>query len=547
MNRNWVHRYDVKLTGLALLVLAFLLLELTVCRADDTEDWFAQIQQQAESLAATEYRPPEPLDPLLRDLDYDDWRNIRLRPEHVVWRAEKLPYELQFFHPGFVYDRTVTIRVIDDTGSQTLKAGRERFDYGGLATSPQIPLDVGFAGFRVHTAIKTPEYLDEFLVFLGGSYLRAVGQNHTYGLSARGLALDTAAPEGEEFPWFREFWVVKPKAPAVSKKTKGKGGKAAKKAAAKVEPLEIYALLDSPRVTGAYKFVAHPGDETVLDVSFRLFFRQPVTKVGIGPLTSMYFFGENDRSHGAQDFRPEVHDSDGLQIHFGTGEWLWRPLRNPRTLQVNSFKALGLKGFGLMQRDQDFRNYEDLEAHYQSRPSAWVEPMGDWGDGHVELVQIPTKEEIHDNVVAYWVPAVPPQAGDSWSYQYRLRWNRAEQVVPTGGRVVSTRVGYGNLENVRRFVIDFAGPLLDQLPDDAELTAVVDAGSGARVLESIVQRNPHTGGWRLVFELEYEAVSTLQQVLPEKTPPVELRAFLKQGPDVVTETWSYALARKDLL
>ena len=239
------------------------------------------------------------------------------------------------------------------------------------------------------------------IVFLGASYFRAVGKDEVFGLSARGLAIDTAESWGEEFPWFREFWLVTP--------------------APNAKELTIYALLDSPSVTGAYKFVVAPGEPTTASVDSRLFPRKEIRKLGIAPLTSMFFHGE-DTTRWFPDFRPEAHDSDGLLMHFATGEWIWRPLDNPRTLGVSGFQTENPKGFGLVQRDRDFDHYQDLETSAHRRPSAWIEPRQDWGAGRIETVSIPTNDDTNDNVVAYWVPEKPPRPGESGTYGYTMSW-----------------------------------------------------------------------------------------------------------------------------
>lgn len=485
---------------------------------------FADVERYAQQLAQQGYKEPDKLPDILTDLTYDEWRNIRQKRDKALWIDSRGSFQLQFFHPGLYYDRTVNINIIEAGKVAPLAGLRDWFDYSGLAQAPQIPVNIGVAGFRVHTPFKTLKYYDEFLVFLGASYLRAVGKENTYGLSARGLALDTALPRGEEFPWFREFWIVRPKE--------------------KDKSLTIYALLDSPRVTGAFQYKAIPGVETVLEVTSKIFFREAVEKVGIAPLTSMYFYGENNREPGVRDFRPEVHDSDGLQIQFGSGEWHWRPLTNPRLLQVNSFRALDIKGFGLMQRDRKFENYEDLEAYYHQRPSVWIEPLSDWGAGHVELIQIPTKSEIHDNVVAFWVPQTPALAGESWQFNYRMTWSGGTAVLPPGAHVVATRVGDTEDSLVQRFVIDFDGDKLRNLPDSVSLDAVVTAQGGGRIQNVNVQKNQLNQSWRLFFDVQLDPASKIEKMLPDKGQTVELRAFLKQDTDVMSETWSYTLSRR---
>ena len=280
------------------------------------------------------------------------------------------------------------------------------FNYGANKLDPAQLQKLGFAGFRIHYPLNTPRYKDELAVFLGASYFRLLGKGQRYGASARGLALDTGERGGEEFPRFEQFWIEKP--------------------ARNATQLVLYALLDSKRVTGAYRFVLKPGDETVAEVQSRLYFREAVGKVGIAPVTSMFMYGENQPGSG-DGFRPEVHDSDGLSIASASGEWIWRPLVNPKRLLTTSFALPGTRGFGLMQRDRAFASYEDLEARYDLRPSLWVEPTSSWGPGRVELVQIPTPDETNDNIVAYWVPAEAPKAGASLAYSYRLSALKSER------------------------------------------------------------------------------------------------------------------------
>lgn len=491
----------------------------TACLAQPFS-WEA-LQERARQLAAAPHADPRLTlpEPLAR-LSYDAWRDIRFRPEQSLWRAEKLPFELQFFHPGMLYDRAVTIHVLEGGNATVVPFRPEVFDYGKTGLAGVALPGLTYAGFRAHTAINTKTYLDEFLVFLGASYFRAVARGQHYGTSARGLAIDTAEPSGEEFPFFREFWVVKP-----GKKDKG---------------LTVFALLDSPRVAGAYRFVATPGNETVMDVDAVLFPRAPLAHVGLAPLTSMFIFGENTWPRTFDDFRPEVHDADGLSIHLANGEWVWRPLRNPATLAVNAFEAPGVRGFGLLQRDTVFDHYQDLEAHYHKRPSVWIEPTGNWGPGEVRLVQIPSPEEIHDNVVAYWKPAAVLEPGKPFAFSYRMRWCPAEAVRPPLAFVSATRTGQGRSKGARLFVLDFEGGGLRALPPEAVLDASIWVGEGGRVVDKHLVRNPETGGWRVVFEVATDGDSALARVLPDKRPDTELRVILLHGITPVSETWSYA-------
>jgi glucans biosynthesis protein len=403
----------------------------------------------------------------------------------------------------------VAISVVTDGAVKPLPFSPNEFDYGRNEFASRVPQNLGYAGFRVHAPIKKKDYYDEVIVFLGASYFRAVGKNEVFGLSARGLAVDTALSSGEEFPYFREFWLVTPKRTD--------------------KHLTIYALLDSPGIAGAYQLVVEPGEQTTVAVAARLFARRKIEKLGVAPLTPMFYVGENSQ-RTVEDFRPEVHDSDGLLINFNSGEWLWRPLDNPRTLQMGSYRTAHPLGFGLLQRDREFDHYQDLETRPELRPRAGVAPQGDWGEGRVELVEIPTKADINDNVVAFWVPNKPPEPGTMASYAYTVYWSSDNPSLSPSGRVVATRRDRGTAENAYRFVIDFDGKKLESLPADTVLRGVVTIASGddtAELLDQQVVKNPVTGGWRLTF-----------QIRPLKSDPVELRAFLDQGGNSLTETWS---------
>jgi glucans biosynthesis protein len=326
--------------------------------------------------------------------------------------------------------------------------------------------------------------------------------------------VDTVGGTQEEFPRFVEFWIERPGANA--------------------KALTIYALLDSPRVTGAYRFVVTPGDDTTIDVQSRVYLRGPVATLGIAPLTSMFFSGEN-QIHD-DDFRPEVHDSDGLSLRMAEGEWIWRPLINPPALNVSSFAATNPRGFGLMQRDRAYAHYEDLEARYELRPSVWVEPIGDWGAGRIEVVQFPITEETDDNAVAYWVPARLPPPGQPLDLSYRLWWQMKNDRLPPQGWVVQSRRGHGYTRtkvgpDEFQFVLDFDGPALRALDSTATVEAVVTANGNGQVLYSHAQPNDAVGGWR----------ATLRFKRLDPARPVELRAFLKTTSETLSETWSYLL------
>jgi glucans biosynthesis protein len=477
---------------------------------------FASVVRRADELAAGPYQPDQPaLPPFFANLNYDQYRDIRFRRNQSLWRAESLPFQAELFPRGFMFKDRVTFNVIEEGKAVPVLYRNSLFDYGKNTVPPDLPEDLGFAGLRLLYPLNRDDVFDEVAVFLGASYFRAVAKGLLYGLSARGLAIDTGLPSKEEFPVFREFWMEKPDRDATS--------------------ITLYALLDSASVAGAYRFLISPGRETVIDVKAHLFLRERVKKLGIAPLTSMFFHAE-DTDRFMDDFRPEVHDSDGLLVVDGTGERIWRPLFNPKGLRISAFRAENPKAFGLLQRDRDFRSYQDLEASYQSRPSALVEPIGDWGKGAVELVEIPSDSEQYDNIVAFWIPERTAGAGEQFEYAYRLRFAGDPEAKLQGGRTLSTRIGAGGTAVLdaekRKFVLDFGGETLAALPTDTPVEAFVSTSSGT-LSTPTVQPNPETKGWRLFFELT-----------PDGSGPIDLRAFLRNGNDVLSETWSFQWIRE---
>ena len=498
----------------ALLAFVAVLTALVPLRGDVLAFGLDDVAARAAKLASASYqKPSSPLPRAIKTLSYDQYRDIRFRPDRALWRNTKLPFEIMFFHRGFFYEDAVTIHEIGGDGVREIPFDAQAFDYGKNKIERDEMKSLGFAGFRVHFPINTPTYRDEVLVFLGASYFRALGRGQRYGLSARGLAIDTAESNGEEFPRFVEYWIARPQATA--------------------KALTIYALLDSPRATGAYRFVLKPGVTTVLDVDGKLFLRRNVGKLGLAPLTSMFFFGANQRS-AREDYRPRVHDSDGLSVQASAKEWLWRPLVNPKRLLVTSFTLRDPLGFGLMQRERSFGHHQDLEARYDLRPSAWIEPKGGWGPGRIELVQIPVPDETNDNIVAYWVPDRQPKPKDTFAYGYRVLWQRDREMRPPMGWVRETRRGRGYAktdDGTIELHVDFEGPTLTRLPAAADVNLAFWIDANGEVVERHTRRNEATGGWRSV--MRFRRV--------DRAKPVELRAHLTHANEVLTETWSYIL------
>ncbi|GAA6141482.1 glucan biosynthesis protein G [Hydrogenophaga sp. 5NK40-0174] len=479
----------------------------------------ADVESLARAAAQKAWQEPRhELPPTLAKLDYDQVRDIRFKTDQSTWREQALPFEAQYFHLGLYQKAPVQIHEILPDGSvQHIAYSHRLFDYGKNIVKPGQWGDLGFAGFRLHYPLNNPAYKDELVVFQGASYFRALGAGQQYGLSARGLAIDTVGGQGEEFPRFTQFWLQRP-------------------ADATTKSVKLLALMESSRVTGAYEFTIEPGEQTVTRVDARIFVRQgadPVHTMGVAPLTSMFFFGENQPRPG--DFRPEVHDSDGLMMATGDGEWLWRPLQNPRQITVSSFAMRNPQGFGLMQRDRHAYNYEDIEARYERRPSAWVRPVGQWGDGRVELVQLPTPDETHDNIVAYWVPAQLPAPGEPLRLQYDLLWQSDADQRPPSAWTVQSRIGFGytRLSEAEQreqihYVIDFAGPALSKLERDAKVSLVATADANGEVLEAIAYPHSQPGMWR----------ASLRVRRLDAARPIELRAFLQHENDTVSETWT---------
>lgn len=455
----------------------------------------------ARDLAARPYVAPSvDLPPALAKLDYDAYRDVRFDPAQALWRAEGLPFQLQFFHRGGLFREQVEIHEVRDGRAVPIAYSPRQFDFKRGAPKGLRP-DLGFAGFRIHTRLNRPDYFDEVAVFLGATYFRAVAKGMLYGLSARGLAIGAGAP-GEEFPRFSAFWIERPAPGARS--------------------LRLWALMDGPSCTGAFTFLITPGETTTFDVAARVFPRVDIANAGVAPLTSMFLYA-GDAGRRFDDFRPQVHDSDGLQMINGAGERLWRTLANPATVQASAFKDHDPQGYGLFQRERRYDAYQDLEARYELRPSLWVEPRGAWGPGEVRLVELPARTEYEDNIGAFWTPAAPLRAGKEASFAYRLHWG-ADPMPARLARVVQARSGAGTREGWRRFVLDLdlpAAAAVDSLR--AQVTA-----TGGQVREINLHSNPETRGARLSFELD-----------PAGARTAELRAVLTQAGKPASEVWLY--------
>jgi periplasmic glucans biosynthesis protein len=467
----------------------------------------AEVQRQARALAAEKFVPPRlDLPRPLQDLGYEQYRDIRFKREHAIWNAEGLLFRVELFHRGFIFKDPVAIYLVADGAAQRLRYSPDFFTFGAGLQPPADGTVTDFSGFRLLAPINRADAFDEFMVCQGASYFRAVAKGQGYGLSARGLALNTGAREGEEFPFFRTFWIERPHPEA--------------------RVIVVHALLDSVSTTGAYRFTIRPGDPTVMDVEMTLYPRVELKLAGLTPLTSLFVFGPNDRV-GIDDVRTAVHDSDGLVIWNGKGEWLWRPLTNPDTLQISEFLDDNPRGFGLLQRHRDFADYQDLEARYERRPSVWIETIGYWGSGAVQLVEIPSKTDYHDNIVVFWRPSQALPAQSEERRAYRLHWGWTPPVVPPMATTADIKVGAGLDKGTRLFVIDFVGGRLPELAPEAPVKLDLTTSAGT-VKQPVARPNFATGGWRVSFVLD-----------PVGAKLCEMRGMLRLGEEPLSEIWSY--------
>ena len=470
---------------------------------------FEILSARARRMAMQPYIAPEPRHPEILDrIDYSEhWKIEYRRQAALELEGGKAPVRLFFL--GRYFQLPVGIHVVDGDAARQLVYDPSLFEMPPDSPARQLPNDMGFAGLRV----MAPDQKSDWLAFLGAAYFRSSGELDQYGLSARALALDVALPTPEEFPRFTDYYLAPSRTPG--------------------RDLTITCLIDSPRMTGVFRIDAGKDGPVVMDIDARFFARDRIGRVGVAPLTSMFWFSESDRARRV-DWRPEVHDSDGLALWTGSGERIWRPLNNPAVVRTSTFSDKNPRGFGLLQRDRAFADYEDDGVFYERRPSVWVEPKGDWGRGSVQLVEIPTDDEIHDNIVVYWLPDKPVQRGSRIALSYRLTWAKDAPRAADVGGVTATRIGRGGLpgqprpEGVYKMAVDFDGGVVAGLDRDAKGIEAVVTSSGGE-LSKIDCHSVKVGtAWRLMFDIK-----------PPHQKPVDIRAFLRRGDETLTETWLY--------
>lgn len=464
------------------------------------------VRQIAQYLSKVTYQPPEQTLPkAINDLNFDQYRKINFRKQQALWSGQNLKFQVEFFPRGFLYRPRIDMFEVKDGKAEAIPYDPNFFTYEDEAL--RVTDNLGYAGLRIYTAINRPDVMEEFCVFLGASYFRAVGKGQEYGLSARGFANGTGEQKGEEFALFRAFWLERP--------------------ATGVDALVVHALLDSPSVTGAFRFTIRPGEITVFDVESYLFPRKEIASSGIAPLTGMFYFDANNRQH-IDDWRNAAHDSEGLSLWTGAGEQIWRPLSNPQDLQFSAFIDNAPEGFGLMQRKRNFSDYQDLALHYERRPSLWIEPIGNWGMGSVDLVEIPSPNEVNDNIVAFWRPKGSLQAGREYAYTYRMFWGQDNPSPTRLSRIAATRIGAVVDQPSARFIsLDFIGDTLNENFTSTTLQLQTSASVGT-IRNIAIYSNPAIQGWRATFEF-----------YPGDAKLSELKAVLTDGHAPLSEQWVY--------
>ena len=470
---------------------------------------FDMLRDMAQSLAATPYvQPVVEDDALLESIDYDLHNQITYKADRMLWGDVPGAAKVRFFHPGRYFKLPVQINDLEDGEARELEFSTDLFDMPADHPARKLTHS-GFAGF----AVMDPEGGARLA---GGArrllfpHLGLLGAVRHVGARARDRL---GGPGPEEFPRFTRFWLEQ--APD--------GG------------LVIYALLESERATGAYRMATAHHDGVFQDIDAALFLRGDIARLGIAPLTSMFWYGKNNHFVGP-DWRPEIHDSDGLEMQLASGERIWRPLNNPPRVMANAFRADNVRGFGLAQRERSFEEYQDDGVFYEKRATVWVEPQGDWGEGSVMLVELSTNDEIHDNIGAFWNPAAAAAPGSRYDLHYKLSWVKDSPPL-TAARFIATRIGIGGVPgqarpaNQVKFVLDLDGRGLEGLDRSSGVEAVVSASRGD---VSLVYAYPiaTTDRWRVTFDLNFG---------PPDQPddPIDLRLYLRHKDQAMSETWLY--------
>ncbi len=461
----------------------------------------AVVIEAARQLARRPYVPPNTAlpDPF-NGLNVETYSGIRHRPERLIWADDGRPFVVEPLHRGYLFATPVAISVVENGEVRRLVYDANRYQFGRLTPPSNLP-DLGFSGFRL---LASGDSGREIAIFQGASFFRSMAKGQTLGAMARAMAIRTADGRGEEFPIFRAFWIERPSADGVT---------------------VVHAVADSESATAAFRFTLRPNDITIIDTEATIFARTAVDNIGFGAMQATFLFAAN-RRRNVDDMRPAVHEINGLQMLNGRGEWIWRPVSNPEALQISSFVDENPKGFGLVQRERDFAAFHDDDQQFQTRPTLWIEPIGDWGPGQVQLIEIPSDSEVNDNIIAFWRPRQPLAAGTETSVAYRQFWCWTPPERPPLATAVGFRIGRGGATRRRRFLVEFAGGVFAQdNPPEARLSLSATPG---QVVNPRLVMNHGRKTARVNFDLD-----------PGGDAAVELRLLL-EGPDgPLTETWLY--------
>ena len=456
----------------------------------------------AEQLSQKPFKEAKKAPKELIDLNFDTYSKINYQENAAIWGGSPTKFSVQLFAPGFLYKNLVDIDVVENSKAIPIELTEASFDVPNDAIEKLLTQVGQYAGVRLHYPINDDETKDEFIMFQGASYFRVLSKGQTYGLSNRGLAIDVAQPKGEEYPLFKRFWVERPSKYQTA--------------------IVVHALLDSQSVTGAYRFGIYPGAPSRVEVEVTLFPRHDIQHVGLAPLTSMFLYGGLDSSD-KPDYRPQVHNSDGLQVDRGNGERLWRPLNNPNKLQISAFGDEDIKGFGLIQRHRKFEDYQDLDANYQLRPSAWIEPLNDWGKGQLILLEIPSNAETNDNIVTYWEPQGGLKKDQPYKYSYRMTASNDSPSAASKARVVRSSKGQ-LVTKGKELLIDYSNINAQDI-DKIRIDASISKG---KIISSRIVAHPDINGARVFLNFE-----------PESTNVAELRVQLNKDDKPLAATWLY--------
>ena len=457
----------------------------------------------ARQLAKSPFKAPKgALPDPFANLTYEQYVGIRAKPGSALWSDDNVGFALEPLHRGFIFSTPMDINIVENGMARRVRYDRAAFDFGKLQPPADLP-DIGFSGFRVLEAVEGQGF-QEVAIYQGASFFRAKARGQNLGVTARGLSIHAGEPQGEEFPLFRAVWIEKPK-PATN-------------------ALVIHALLDSASVTGAFRFTLRPGEATIIDTELTIVARAAIDHVGLSAMSGMYLFGGLDQSK-TDDIRPNVYEIGGLQMLTGAGEWIWRPVANRDTLQISAFVDENPRGFGLLQRNRSFSMFQDDDQHWELRPSLWIEPIGDWGEGQVQLLEIPTASENNGNIIAFWRPKAGLAEGESQSFAYRQFWCWTPPARPT--LAVCTGARMGKAGKLWRFAVEFSGDLLANATDAAQ-TKVNMAANPGQIVASRSFASAERKTLRVVFDLD-----------PGSEAYSELRVVLESAGRPASETWLY--------